>query len=75
MSRKWFPLVVASVASLVLAAGVCAGGWAIVTVRDVPESGVAGKPLQLTFMVRDPGGSPLEGLRTPNIAAKSQQKS
>jgi hypothetical protein len=70
MQRKWVPLIVASVAVLVLVATVYAGGWAVVTIRDLPEYAVAGKPLQLTFMVRQHGVSPLDGL-TPKIAAKS----
>ena len=59
------------VALLALVTVAYAGGWVIVTVRDVPEYAVAGRPLQLTLMVRDVGGSPADGL-TPNIAAKSE---
>jgi mono/diheme cytochrome c family protein len=59
-----------SVASLVLVATVYAGGWAIVTVRDLPEYAVAGKPLQLTFMVRGHGVSPLANIE-PEVVAKS----
>ena len=66
-------VVTASVASLVLVATVYAGGWMIMTLRDLPEYAVAGKPIQLTFMVREHGVSPLDGL-TPKIAAKSGTK-
>lgn len=34
------------------------GGWAVVTVDDVPEYAVAGRPLDLTYMVRQHGVSP-----------------
>ena len=63
-------LFVTSVASLVLVAKVYAGGWAIVTVRDLPEYAVAGKPVQLTFMVRGHGVSPIGDLE-PEVVAKS----
>jgi hypothetical protein len=49
---------------------VYAGGWAVVTVRDLPEFAVAGKPLNLTFMVRQHGVSPLDGVK-PTVTAKS----
>lgn len=46
------------------------GGWAVVTVEDVPERLVAGKPLDLTFVVRQHGVTPLGDL-TPRIEARS----
>ncbi|MGQ0701631.1 MAG: c-type cytochrome [Gemmatimonadales bacterium] len=46
------------------------GGWAIVTVEDLPEYAVAGQPLTLRFTVRQHGVSPLAGL-IPRIEAKS----
>jgi len=61
---------VAGVALLALAAAVHAGGWAIVTVRDLPEYAVAGKALRLTFMVRQHGVEPRGGL-TPTLTARS----
>jgi Cytochrome c len=71
---RWTGAVVtASVASLILVATVYAGGWMIMTLRDLPEYAVAGRPIQLTFMVREHGVSPLDGL-TPKIAAKSGTK-
>jgi mono/diheme cytochrome c family protein len=70
MQQKSVLLFVASIALLVLVATVYAGGWAIVTVRDLPEYAVAGKRLPLTFMVRGHGMSPIDGLE-PKITAKS----
>jgi mono/diheme cytochrome c family protein len=57
-------------ALLVFVVAVYAGGWAIVTVRDLPEFAVAGKPLDLTFMVRQHGVSPMGGVK-PTVTAKS----
>lgn len=46
------------------------GGWAIVTVDDVPEQFVVGKPTELSFIVRQHAVSPLGGL-TPTVTMKS----
>jgi mono/diheme cytochrome c family protein len=51
-------------------ATVGAGGWVIVSVNDLPEYAVAGKPLQLRFTVWDVGGSPASDLK-PTVSAKS----
>ena len=47
-----------------------AGGWAVVSLEDPPEFGVAGTPLLVTFAVRQHGITPLEGLR-PVVEARS----
>ncbi len=39
-----------------------AGGWAVITVDDLPDYAVVGKPLTLSFMVRQHGVSPIDGL-------------
>ena len=70
MNGKRIALLVAGFGSLLLVATVYAGGWAVTTVRDFPEYAIAGKPLQLTFMVRQHGVTPYEGL-TPMLTAKS----
>jgi mono/diheme cytochrome c family protein len=46
------------------------GGWAIVTVDDLPDYVVAGKPVRLSFVVRQHGMTPLDGLE-PGVQAKS----
>jgi cytochrome c553 len=46
------------------------GGWAVVTVLKIPDAWVAGKPLILSWQVRQHGVSPLDGLR-PVIEARS----
>ena len=55
---------------LVLAAAVSAfaGGWAVITLNDFPDYAVAGKPLNLTFAVRQHGVTLLTGLH-PTIRA------
>ncbi|HKW45814.1 MAG TPA: hypothetical protein VJN70_00155 [Gemmatimonadaceae bacterium] len=45
------------------------GGWAVVTVDDLPDYVVAGQPFQLSFVVRQHGMTPIDGLQ-PVIDAK-----
>ena len=45
------------------------GGWAVVSLEDVPEYFVVGKPLVLNFQVRQHGHNELEGLK-PEISAR-----
>lgn len=40
-----------------------AGGWAVITVENLPDYVEAGKPLELTYMVRQHGHTPLDQLR------------
>jgi len=47
-----------------------AGGWATITLNQFPDYAVAGKPLNLVFIVRQHGQTPLGGLH-PTIRAKS----
>jgi mono/diheme cytochrome c family protein len=61
---------IASLVLLVLGATVQAGGWAVLTLRDLPEHAIAGAPLTLTFMLRRHGMTPLDGM-TPVLTAKS----
>ncbi|HXJ30873.1 MAG TPA: cytochrome c [Gemmatimonadales bacterium] len=46
------------------------GGWAVITVDDLPDAVVAGKPVTLTFTVRQHGHTLLENLR-PSIDARA----
>jgi len=70
MRDKRVQWIVAGIAVVALAATLQAGGWAIVTVRDLPEYAVAGKPFPLAFMVRGHGIEPLDKL-APSITATS----
>src|SRR5260370_3272751 len=58
--------------ALVLLAAIAAlfGGWAVITVEDLPDYLVAGKPVSLTFTVRQHGVRPLEAL-APTVEARS----
>jgi mono/diheme cytochrome c family protein len=47
-----------------------AGGWAVISLEEPPEFGVAGTPLLLTFAVRQHGITPLDDLR-PVVEARS----
>jgi len=55
-------------ALLTVATVVYAGGWAIVTLKDLPDYAVAGKPLTLRFAVRQHGVTLLSGLQ-PSVRA------
>lgn len=44
------------------------GGWAVVTLDDLPDAVTAAKPVTLTFTVRQHGHTPLDNLR-PSIDA------
>lgn len=52
--------------SLIIVPAVSAGGWAVVTVDELPVSAVAGEPLTIGFMVRQHGKTPTPGL-SPTI--------
>ena len=56
-------------ATLLLAATAYAGGWVIVTIRDLPEDVIAGNPVRIAFMARAHGVSPLGTLK-PEITAR-----
>ena len=47
-----------------------AGGWAVITVEDLPDYIVAGRPVTLAFTVRQHGVRPLDGLR-PTVEARA----
>jgi hypothetical protein len=51
-----------------LAGVVFAGGWATITLNEFPDYAVAGKPLSLTFSVRQHGQTLLSGLH-PSLRA------
>ena len=45
-----------------------AGGWAVVTVRELPDHAVAGQPLDLAYAVRQHGMTLVPGLRGRVVA-------
>jgi mono/diheme cytochrome c family protein len=52
-----------------------AGGWAIVSVKDVPDYAVAGKPFMLTFAVRQHGMTLVDGLKPVVTASNTHHQS
>jgi hypothetical protein len=61
-------LVIAVLLPFAAVSAAVAGGWAIITVRDLPDYAVSGRPVSLTFTVRQHGMTPLVGLK-PNVRA------
>jgi hypothetical protein len=71
MSRRFLPvfvIILTAVATTAFTFGL--GGWAVITVEDLPGHLVAGKPVELSFLVRQHGMTLLNGLR-PTVFAKS----
>jgi cytochrome c551/c552 len=63
----------AGIGALVVLASVGAvrfGGWAVVSVEKIPDHWTVGKPLQLSFQVRQHGVQHIEGLH-PVVTARS----
>ncbi len=60
------PLVVA----VPLLAWAMPGGWAVITVDDLPERITAGQPVELAFMIRQHGMTPMEDLK-PVVTARA----
>lgn len=54
--------------SLVFTLPVFAGGWAVVTLDELPTNIIAGEPFSIGFMVRQHGHTPMDGL-SPTITA------
>jgi mono/diheme cytochrome c family protein len=49
------------------------GGWAVITVDDLPRSLTIGQPVSIAFTVRQHGMKPLDGLK-PTVVAASENK-
>jgi len=58
--------------SVVLAIPAFAGGWAVITLDELPTGVVAGEPLTVGFTVLQHGKTPMDGL-DPTITATSPQ--
>ncbi len=50
------------------------GGWAVITVDDLPRTLTVGEPVNIAFTVRQHGMKPLDGLK-PTIVATDEQHS
>jgi mono/diheme cytochrome c family protein len=71
MSRRLLPFFAVALSAVAASAfTVGRGGWAVITVEDLPQHLVAGKPVELTFLVRQHGMTLMSGLR-PTVFAKS----
>ena len=68
MRRIALRFLVPTLLPFLIVTAVFAGGWAIVTVNDLPEYTVSGKPVILTFTVRQHGITRLGGLK-PSVRA------
>jgi mono/diheme cytochrome c family protein len=72
MIRKLLPLTFAIVLAMTLRLG--AGGWAVVTVDNLPESAVASTPLRLSFTVRQHGQTLMDGLQPRVVAVADKEQ-
>lgn len=61
-------LTVALLLSLIFVVPAYAGGWAVITLDELPSNVVAGEPLKIGFTVLQHGKTPMPGL-TPTITA------
>ncbi|MCC6500911.1 MAG: c-type cytochrome [Anaerolineales bacterium] len=62
ISRFRISLVLALTLALLLAIPVFAGGWAVITLDELPSTVIAGEPVQIGFTVRQHGKTPLVGI-------------
>ena len=66
--RSRISLLLAIFLSLLMTSPVFAGGWAVITLDELPSGAVAGEPLTVGFTVRQHGRTMMSGL-TPKITA------
>jgi cytochrome c551/c552 len=62
------------VAAVLIGAFVAVGGWAVVTVKDLPEYFVAGQQYTIEFQVRQHGRNLLGGLRPQLVVSSSERR-
>ncbi|HEX9839671.1 MAG TPA: c-type cytochrome [Anaerolineales bacterium] len=67
-SRCHISIVLALLLSLVFAVPVFAGGWAVITLDELPSNSVAGEPLRIGFTVLQHGRTPMTNLE-PTVTA------
>ncbi|HEV8362457.1 MAG TPA: cytochrome c [Gemmatimonadaceae bacterium] len=72
LKKRW----IVALPAVLLATGFAryAGGWAVVSVQDLPDYAVAGQPLTLTYTVRQHGDNYLSDLRGSVIARSRNAK-
>ncbi|WKZ47655.1 MAG: cytochrome c [Anaerolineales bacterium] len=67
-------LVLALMLALILAVPVLAGGWAVITLDELPSSVIAGEPFTVGFMVLQHGKTPMTNLEPVIIARSGSEK-
>jgi len=72
MKRTFFSLALAAIVLLLLTAPAWGGGWAVITLDELPAQVVAGQPLAVSFAVRQHGQRLLEDL-DPQISLTHAQ--
>jgi cytochrome c2 len=68
LTKRWIVALPALLAATAFAR--YAGGWAVVSVQDLPDYAVAGQPVTLTYTVRQHGNNLLDDLKG-SVAARS----
>ncbi len=68
LSRSRISLLLAILLALVVTIPAFAGGWAVITLDELPSGAVAGQPLTVGFTVRQHGRTLMSGL-APKITA------
>ena len=63
-------LLVTAIMMLLMIVAVSAGGWAVITLDDLPGQVVVGEPFTIGFMVRQHGKTPMSSL-TPSITVRN----
>jgi len=69
MNRRMLSLALPAVVAAT-AGAYAFGGWASITLDELPDAYTVGKPTEISFRIRQHGMTPLEGL-TPTIDARS----
>lgn len=72
-SRSRIALVLALLLSLILTVPVFAGGWALISLDELPTNVIAGQPVKVGFTVLQHGKTPMTDL-TPTISASLDQE-
>jgi cytochrome c553 len=71
MSRRLLPILAVALSAVAASAFTFGrGGWAVITVQDLPDHFVVGKSAEIAFVVRQHGMTLLDNLR-PMVVAKS----
>lgn len=73
-SRFYISLGVALLLALAFTLPAFAGGWAVITLDELPTDVIAGQPLTIGFTVRQHGVTPLNGLYPTVTASLSQEE-